>query len=150
MKRNHSYTVEELLEFININFETYHCTKIGLGLIKSTYDLKNSDIELVIKYFDDDRKVFYISLSTICNYWYHKRTYLIFEIDVTEKENKWYHKLTKPDNGSGLIDEYINIRDTPSITKEDIFDKIFEFFTIVSSKEDVRNIKINNILDEER
>ena len=144
-KRNYTYTLSELIEFIEKYFQVNYCRRIGNSLITSEFMISNTDIELVLKYFDKDMKVFDINFYTFSGGWDYKRTCMIIQMDVCEKENKYYYWLQTP--GEPYIDMY-SLKESgklPEITKEEIFNKIIDFFNRTCDKEQLRDIKLTEL-----
>lgn len=144
-KRNYTYTVSELIEFIEKYFQVNYYKRSGNSLITSEFMISNTDIELILKYFDKDMKVFDICLYTFSGGWEHKRKCMKIQMDVCEKENKYDYWLQTP--GEPYIDMY-SLRESgklPEITKEEIFDKITDFFNRTCDKEQLRDIKFNHL-----
>jgi hypothetical protein len=142
MSREYTYTLNELIEFIERYFEVNHYKRRGDNLITSEFSITNTDIDMVLKYFDKDMKVFDISMCTFSGGWEYKRTSMIIEMDVCEKENKYTYWLQTPDKP--YIDRYQlkSQGQLDEITKEEIFNKIVHFFKLTCKKEQLRDIKL--------
>jgi len=142
MSREYTYTVDEIIEFIERYFEVNHYKRRGDGLITSEFSISNTDIDMVLQYFDKDMKVFDICLSTFAGGWEYKRKWMKIKMDVCEKENKYDYWLQTPD--IPYIDMYSLKKEgsLPEITKEEIFDKINEFFKLTCKKEQLRDINL--------
>jgi hypothetical protein len=142
INRNYTYTVDEIIQFVEKYFEVNHYKRIGNNLITSEFSITNTDIDMVLKYFDKDMKVFDISMYTFSGGWEYKRTSMIIEMDVCEKGNKYDYWLNTPDKP--YIDMYSLKKEglLPEITKEEIFDKIVHFFKLTCSKEQLRDINL--------
>lgn len=144
-KREHTYTLNELIELIEKYFPVNFYKQRGNHLITCEYLIVDTDIELVVQYFDTDMRVFDIKMYTFAGGWDHKRSSVIIEMDVCEKENKYNYWLHTPDKPyidryqlkkEGLLDE---------ITKEEIFNKIIKFFNLTCNKSQLRDIKLKNL-----
>ena len=142
MSREYTYTLNELIEFIERYFEVNHYKRRGDNLITSEFSINNTDIDMVLKYFDKDMKVFDISMCTFSGGWEYKRTSMIIEMDVCEKENKYDYWLQTPE--IPYIDMYSlkKVGKLPEIAKEEIFEKIVDFFKLTCKKEQLRDIKL--------
>ena len=142
VSRNYTYTVNEIIEFIERYFEVNHYKRRGDSLITSEFSISNTDIDMVLQYFDKDMKVFDICLSTFAGGWEHKRKYMKIQMDVCEKENKYDYWLQTPE--ILYIDMYSLKKEgaLPEITKEEIFDKINQFFKLTCNKEQLRDINL--------
>ena len=142
MSREYTYTVDEIIEFIERYFEVNHYKRRGDGLITSEFSISNTDIDMVLQYFDKDMKVFDICLSTFSGGWEYKRKWMKIQMDVCEKENKYDYWLQTPD--IPYIDMYSLKKEgsLPEITKEEIFDKIHQFFKLTCNKEQLRDINL--------
>jgi len=142
MSRNYTYTVNEIIEFVEKYFEVNHYKRRGDSLITSEFSISNTDIDMVLQYFDKDMKVFDICLSTFAGGWEHKRKYMKIQMDVCEKENKYDYWLQTPE--ILYIDMYSLKKEgaLPEITKEEIFDKINQFFKLTCNKEQLRDINL--------
>lgn len=142
MSREYTYTLNELIEFIERYFEVNHYKRRGDNLITSEFSITNTDIDMVLKYFDKDMKVFDISMCTFSGGWEYKRTSMIIEMDVCEKENKYDYWLQTPE--IPYIDMYSlkKVGKLPEIAKEEIFEKIVDFFKLTCKKEQLRDIKL--------
>jgi len=145
VSRNYTYTVNEIIEFIERYFEVNHYKKRGDSLITSEFSITNTDIDMVLKYFDKDMKVFDINMYTFAGGWENKRTSMIIEMDVCEKENKYTYWLQTPDKP--YIDRYQSKSEGQlnEITKEEIFGKINEFFNLTCKKEQLRDMKLTEL-----
>lgn len=146
MSREYTYTLDELIELIERYFEVNHYKRRGDNLITSEFSIVDTDIDLIVKYFDKDMRVFDINMTTFAGGWEYKRTSMIIEMDVCEKENKYTYWLQTPDKpyidrhqlkSEGQLDE---------ITKEQIFDNIVNFFKLTCKKDQLRDIKLRDIL----
>jgi len=135
IKRHYTYTVDEIIDFVEKYFEVYHYKISGNCLITTIYSIVDTDIDIELMYFDDDMKVFEIHLSTFAGGWTHKRKWMKIKMDVCEKENKYDYWLQTPE--IPYIDMYSLKKEgaLPEITKEEIFDKILNFFKIACDKE---------------
>lgn len=143
MSREHTYTVNELLEFIETYFKVNPYKRSGDSLITSEYSIVDTDIEIKIQYFEKDMKVFHLCLYTFAGGWEQKRHYLIIEMDVLEKENKLDYFLYTPNTKYTDMYQLKNQGFLPTITKEEIFSKIINFFKLTCKKsEQLRDIKL--------
>lgn len=142
ISRGHTYTVDEVIEFVEKYFQVNHYKRRGDGLITSEFSISNTDIDMVLQYFDKDMKVFDISMCTFNGGWEYKRKYLKIQMDVCEKENKYDYWLQTPE--IPYIDMYSlkKVGALPEITKEEIFDKIIQFFKLTCDKEQLRDINL--------
>lgn len=142
MNRNYAYTVNEIIEFIEKYFQVNHYKNYGNNLITSEFSIINTDIDIILKYFDNDMRVFDITMFTVSGGWEYKRTYMRIEMDVCEKQNRYDYWLQNP--GDISIDMYSLKKSgvLPEITKEEIFDKILDFFNRTCKKEQLRDIKL--------
>jgi hypothetical protein len=145
VSRNYTYTVNELIEFIEKYFGVSYYKQTGNILITTEFLINDTDIELIIKYFDTDMKVFDIAMYTFAGGWENKRSSMIIEMDVCEKENKYTYWLQTPDKP--YIDRYQlkSEGQLDEITKEEIFGKINEFFNLTCKKEQLRDIKLTEL-----
>lgn len=142
ISRSYTYTVDEIIEFIEKYFEVNHYKRRGDSLITSEFSISNTDIDMVLQYFDKDMKVFDISLSTFAGGWEYKKKWMKIKMDVCEKENKYDYWLQTPE--IPYIDMYSlkKVGALPEITKEEIFDKIHQFFKLTCKKEQLRDINL--------
>lgn len=145
MSREYTYTVDEIIEFIERYFEVNHYKRRGDGLITSEFSISNTDIDMVLQYFDKDMKVFDICLSTFAGGWEHKRKYMKIQMDVCEKENKYDYWLQTPEIPYCDMYSLKKLVALPEITKEEIFGKINEFFKLTCKKEQLRDIKLTEL-----
>lgn len=145
MSREYTYTLNELIEFIERYFEVNHYKRRGDGLITSEFSISNTDIDMLLQYFDKDMKVFDICLSTFAGGWENKRSSMIIEMDVCEKENKYTYWLQTPDKPYCDMYSLKKVGALPEITKEEIFGKINEFFKLTCKKEQLRDIKLTEL-----
>jgi len=145
MSREYTYTVDEIIEFIERYFEVNHYKRRGDGLITSEFSISNTDIDMVLQYFDKDMKVFDICLSTFAGGWEHKRKYMKIQMDVCEKENKYDYWLQTPEIPYCDMYSLKKLGALPEITKEEIFGKINEFFKLTCKKEQLRDIKLTEL-----
>lgn len=145
VSRNYTYTLDEIIEFIERYFEVNHYKRRGDGLITSEFSINNTDIDMVLQYFDSDMKVFEITMYTFSNGFEYKRKCMKIQMDVCEKENKYDYWLQTPD--IPYIDMYSLKKEgaLPEITKEEIFDKIHQFFKLTCKKEQLRDIKLTEL-----
>jgi hypothetical protein len=142
ISRNYTYTIDEIIQFVEKYFEVNHYKRRGDGLITSEFSISNTDIDMVLQYFDKDMKVFDISMYTFAGGWETKRKCMKIQMDVCEKENKYDYWLQTPD--IPYIDMYSLKKEgaLPEITKEEIFDKITDFFKLTCKKEQLRDINL--------
>jgi len=142
ISRNYTYSVDEIIKFVEKYFEVNHYKRRGDGLITSEFSITNTDIDMVLQYFDKDMKVFDICLSTFSGGWEHKRKWMKIQMDVCEKENKYDYWLQTPE--IPYIDMYSLKKSgaLPEITKEEIFGKIHQFFKLTCKKEQLRDINL--------
>lgn len=142
ISRDYTYTLNELIEFIEKYFGVTYYKQSGRGLITTDFLIDDTDIELVVKYFDKDMKVFDITMYTFAGGWEHKRKCMKIQMDVCEKENKYDYWLQTPE--ITYIDMYSLKKEgaLPEITKEEIFDKIHQFFKLTCNKEQLRDINL--------
>lgn len=145
MSREYTYTLNELIEFIERYFEVNHYKRRGDSLITSEFSISNTDIDMVLQYFDKDMKVFDICLSTFAGGWKHKRKYMKIQMDVCEKENKYDYWLQTPEIPYCDMYSLKKVGALPEITKEEIFGKINEFFKLTCKKEQLRDIKLTEL-----
>ena len=146
VSRNYTYTLDEIVDFIEKYFEVNHYKRNGDSLITSEFSIVNTDIDMTLQYFDKDMKVFDISFSTFAGGWEYKRKWMKIQMDVCEKENKYDFWLQTPD--IPYIDIYSLKKEgiLPEITKEEIFDKIIHFFKIACNKKQIRDIILTELL----
>ncbi len=142
----YTYTLNELIEFIEKYFSVNYYKQTGNGLKTTEFLINDTDIQLVVKYFDEDMKVFDITMYTFAGGWEHKRNCMKIVMDVCEKENKYDYWLQTP--GIPYIDMYSlkKAGTLPDITKEEIFDKIIDFFIKVCDKNQIRDIKLKKLI----
>ena len=142
MSREYTYTLNEFIEFIERYFPVNHYKRRGNNLITSEFSIVNTDIDLVVKYFDKDMRVFDINMTTFAGGWENKRSSMIIEMDVCEEENKYTYWIQTPDKP--YIDRYQlkSEGQLDEITKEQIFNKIIYFFNRTCNKEQLRDIKL--------
>jgi hypothetical protein len=142
MSRNYTYTVDEIIQFIEKYFVVNYYKQTGSGLITTDFLINDTDIELRIKYFDSDMKVFEIHLSTFAGGWEYKRKWMKIQMDVCEKENKYDYWLQTPEIPYCDMYSLKKVGALPEITKEEIFDKIHQFFKLTCKKEQLRDINL--------
>jgi len=142
IKRHYTYTVDEIIDFVEKYFQAHHYKRRGNSLITSEYSIVDTDIDIILQYFDEDMRVFDITFTTFAGGWEYKRKCMKIKMDVCEKENKYDYWLQTPD--IPYIDMYSLKSEgvLPEITKEEIFDKIHNFFMIACKKEQLRDIKL--------
>jgi hypothetical protein len=142
VSRNYTYSVDEIIKFVEKYFEVNHYKRRGDGLITSEFSITNTDIDMVLQYFDKDMKVFDICLSTFAGGWEHKRKWMKIQMDVCEKENKYDYWLQTPEIPYCDMYSLKKVGALPEITKEEIFDKIHQFFKLTCKKEQLRDINL--------
>ena len=145
ISRDYTYTINEIIDFVERYFEVNHYKRRGDGLITSEFSISNTDIDMVLQYFDKDMKVFDICLSTFAGGWEHKRKYMKIQMDVCEKENKYDYWLQTPEIPYCDMYSLKKLGALPEITKEEIFGKINEFFKLTCKKEQLRDIKLTEL-----
>lgn len=141
MSREYTYTVSELIEFIeSYNLKVYFSKRSGFNLITGEFMIVDTDIDIRFQYFEKDMKVFNINFTTFAGGWSHKRHSMIIEMDVLEKENKLDYFLHTPDKK--YVDMYQLKSEglLPVITKEDIFPNIINFIKMTCKKDQLRDI----------